>query len=60
MIAEHFGFDPALIIKGPVTGAAPRPRHAGLVTTKAVSLGIPIYRAKAGLEALSTWENNHA
>lgn len=60
MIAEHFGFDPTLIIKGPITGAAPRPRRAGLVTTKAVSLGIPIYPAKVGLDALSSWEREHA
>ena len=60
MIAEHFGFDPTLIIKGPVTGVAPRPQRAGLQTAKATSLGIPIYAAKAGLEALSAWEKEHA
>lgn len=59
MIAEHFGFDPALIVKGPVQGAALRPRRAGLATGKARRLGIPIYSAKQGLEALSGWEATH-
>lgn len=59
MIAEHFGYDPDLIVPGKVEGIAPRPLRGGLNTDKAKSLDIPIYSPEDGLKAYSEWEQAH-
>lgn len=58
MIAEHFDHDPALIVPGPVKGAAPRPMNGGLNVSMARSLDIPIYSPQEGLIALKEYEEN--
>lgn len=60
MIAEHFGYDPALLKPGKVEGQAPRPLRGGLNVEKAMILAVPIYSPEDGLKALSQWEADHA
>lgn len=57
LIAESFGYDPALILPGKIKGEAPRPLRGGLRTDHAKSLDIPIYSPEDGLEALTQWES---
>lgn len=57
MIAESFGYDPALIIPtSEIKCLAPRPLRGGLNVAKAKAMGIPIYSPADGLAALKTWE----
>jgi dTDP-4-dehydrorhamnose reductase len=58
MIAKYFDRDPALLIPGPVKGAAKRPLRGGLNVEKARSLDIPIFSPKEGLDALKAYEEN--
>jgi len=59
MIAEEFGYDPTNVVPCAKYGTALRPLRGGLDTSKARSLGIPIYSPMQGLLALKQWEADH-
>lgn len=52
MIAKELGQGVSCIFDGPVTGSAPRPRHAGLNVSKAQVLGLPIYDPLEGVKEI--------
>jgi len=58
MIAEVFGYDPDIIEPTDViTGVAVRPLRGGLSVEKALSIGVPIYTTRDGLNALAEWSD---
>ncbi len=57
MIAEHFDYDPALIVPtSEILGEAPRPMRGGLSVELAKKWKLPIYSPNDGLAALEEWE----
>lgn len=56
LIAGYWFDDFDLVKPGPVLGRAPRPRRAGLIVDKAISLGLPIGNPMDGLEAMHALE----
>lgn len=58
MIAEAFGYDPALVVPvEKIWGLATRPLRGGLLVDLAQRIGVPIYSPKEGLEALRARNN---